>query len=376
MARRLFILVALLLPLVLLAPPAAAAGPFNASVTVVQPSCRFQGASGDSNVGSDGIIYGFIGFAGGMGCGDLGPIYYFQGSGNRWTSALSPYRGRVLATAWDGTATYLLYANGKGTHITKRTAAGVFTPGRRLSTAGLTGAVYPTGDVVAVGGKWWAVWTEQVGPGGEFAQIELFQGLTIGQGIFHNGITRQRITFNTLNDVQPSLTLDPVAIGDNGRIILSWTRNDDPRDNLSAIRFARAAFDGRWTSRAYTPTRWYAHSNDLFSYGVSVYGAYVANGSIIQASNPPASLITKTLARGGDNPRVGHSMGHTFVAWNKPGFPSHVRLAEIQNGAVTQADVTSGPNDQQLISVSGRSGKATVLGVSFRTQRLWAITEH
>jgi hypothetical protein len=64
-------MVALLMPAALLAwaTPAAAVGPFGPVVTVVQAGCRPDGsASGDSVVGSDGIVRGFVSFTGGN-CG-------------------------------------------------------------------------------------------------------------------------------------------------------------------------------------------------------------------------------------------------------------------------------------------------------------------
>jgi hypothetical protein len=52
------------------------------------------------------------------------------------------------------------------------------SPPRQLSSTA-PGAVAPTGAILAGGGNtWWAVWSEQVGPGGEFSQTELFQAKT------------------------------------------------------------------------------------------------------------------------------------------------------------------------------------------------------
>jgi hypothetical protein len=224
-----FLVVAACLALVgalMAATPAGAVQPFGPVVTVTQPGCSFGAVSGDTVVGSDGKVRGFVEFEGG-GCGTGRVIHYVEGAGGSWTSTPSPYRGIVLGVAWDGTATYLLYAANDGIRITKRTAAG-FTAGRRLSSRGLGGAVVPSGDVVAAGGNWWAVWTEQVGPGGEFAQTDLFQALTLGQGHFHNGIGRQRITANPLWDGDPSLTMAPGG-GSAGQVVLAWTRDDGPR---------------------------------------------------------------------------------------------------------------------------------------------------
>jgi hypothetical protein len=374
--RRLAVPVVLVLALVAslaAASPAAAVGPFGPVVTVTQPNCFFDDTSttGDSVVGSDGIIRGFVSFAGGS-CGANPQIRYFQGSGASWTSTMSPYRGRVLGVAWDGSDTFLLHLDGSNVRITKRDATG-FTPGRILSSSGGGGGTLTLGDVIASGGQWWAVWNESVGPGGEFAQTELFQGLTLGRGHFHNGINRQRITFtDNLLDFAPSLTLAPDG-GSTGEAVLAWTRSDIAQGEFEVIRFARAGFDGRWTSRSYTPSSVLSRSMDLFTYGPIIFGAYVSGQQVIQATNPPATLRSNSFT-GGARPRVGSSGGKTFVAWT--GAHQHVRVGEATApGVATEADLTPTAGPQQVISVSGRAGKATVLAVSFGTRRLWARTQ-
>jgi hypothetical protein len=81
----------------------------------------------------------------------------------------TPYRGFVVATAWDTTGTYLLYMDQfLNLRITKRQANGAYIQGRLLSSrtnVGIDGST-AQGDVVATGGRWWAVWREHVTPGG------------------------------------------------------------------------------------------------------------------------------------------------------------------------------------------------------------------
>jgi hypothetical protein len=352
------------------AAPAGAVQPFGPVVTVTQPGCSFDWASADTVVGGDGVVRGFVEFEGG-GCGQARVIHYVEGAGGSWSSTPSPYRGVVLAAAWDGSASYLLYAASDGIRITRRTAAG-FTPGRKLSSRGLGSVIYPTGDVVAAGGNWWAVWSEPVGAGGEFAQTELFQALTLGRGHFHDGIGRQRITTNGLWDGAPSLTLAPGG-GSAGQVVLAWTRDDGPRGERSAIRFAKAAFDGRWTSQAYRAAN-PAFSPDLFTYGPQVFVAYAVGDHIIAATNPPSGVVSNRFLRRGYYPRVGSSAGRTFVGWTSNG--GHVMVGEATApGVATEQDLTPTAGQQLLLSISGRTGKATVLAVSFGTHRLWARTQ-
>jgi hypothetical protein len=67
----------------------------------------------------------------------------------------------VIAVAWDTTGTYLLYIDGGVTsdlRITKRLTNGTYTGGRLLSTERGLDSNFAEGDVVATGGRWWAVW--------------------------------------------------------------------------------------------------------------------------------------------------------------------------------------------------------------------------
>src|SRR6266540_1312758 len=87
-------------------------------------------------------------------------IWYFQGAGGSWTRQRSPYRGVLMAAASDGTGAYLMYRASDGVHLAKRTPGGTFTAGRLLSD---TTNRFIAGAVIATGGSWWAVWTEQTG---------------------------------------------------------------------------------------------------------------------------------------------------------------------------------------------------------------------
>jgi hypothetical protein len=346
------------------AGPAAAVGPFGPAATVVSAGCNFEFVTGDAVVGSDGTTRGFVSFIGGS-CGDNPQIRYFQGSGSTWTTAVSPYRGRVLGVAWDGTSTFLLHLDGPNIRITKRDGSG-FTPGRVLSGHGSTGGTIPSGDVIALNGDWWAVWNEQVGGGGEFAQTDLFQARTIGPD---SG--RTRITFvASLDDRNPTLTLAPSR---TGQAFMEWVRADIARGEVSTIRFAEAFPGTGWTSRAYTPSNRFSEAPDLFLYGGSVFGTYLQNNQVIQATNPPLGLVTNSFGFGSE-PHIGSSGGKTWVAWT--GTSEHLFVGEATApGVRTQVDLTPGAGPQQAIAVTGRSGKATVFGVSFQTDRLYAKTQ-
>jgi hypothetical protein len=360
-------------------PTVASAAPpsFGAPVTVVSAGCNFDEVTGDTKLSSDSVTRGFVSFLGGT-CGQEPAIRYFRQSGSGWSAATSPYRGRVLAVAADGISTWLLYANFGGIHLGRRTTAGGFAASQRLSTVGLSGAVNPTGDLVASGGRYWAVWSEQVGPGGEFAQTELFQALTLGQGHFHDGIARQRITSTTTSDdIEPSLTLDPRTSGDTARVIMVWNRNDGAQGLVSTLRTASASFDGRWASRQWTPAGTFASSPDLHAIPSQklAVAAYVAGGRIVQASNAPATVRTNRFSRAGSGPRTTRTLTANYTAWTSNA--QHVVLARSGGaGSITfEVDLTPSAGQQQLIGVTARSGKALVLGASFTSNRLYSIAQ-
>lgn len=100
----------------------------------------------------------------------------------------TPYRGQVMASD-QGSGAFVLFAASTGIFLGERSFGNgtYLTPPRQLSTT-TPGAVPPQGTVLAGGSNtWWAVWSEQVGPGGEFAQTDLFQAKTYG-----NDLTRAR----------------------------------------------------------------------------------------------------------------------------------------------------------------------------------------
>lgn len=341
--------------LLAVALPAHAVGAFGAPVTVVRSPCSFVFTDADAALGSDGRTRGFVTYNG-SGCPFQ--IWYFQGSGSSWTRQLSPYRGVVLGVAVDGVDTYLLYAAEDGIRITKRTAAG-FTPGRRLSsTAALTGLV-PRGDVIATGGTWWAVWSEQVGSGGEFAPQELFQAKTYG-----TDLSRQRITFNPLWDSEPSLAKRP-----GGGAVLAWERNDGPGGEVSDIRVATSA-NGTWSSRAFATAGSQNTQPDVFTAGVVTYVTWIRDGRTVAADNASGVFRSHTFVTGASfRPRIAASLGRVFVIWTTPG--NRTFFAERVAGTWSGTYLSDPPRPG--FAVTARAGKATVLMIS--ALRLFARTE-
>ncbi|HEV8560666.1 MAG TPA: hypothetical protein VGR06_30430 [Actinophytocola sp.] len=356
MRRRVAVVVILSLATVLaVAAPASAISAFGPPATVIASPCSFIFADGDAALGPDGLTRGFATYNG-PGCPFQ--IWYFQGSGSSWTRQLSPYRGVVLGVAVDGADTYLLYAASDGVRITKRTRAG-FTPGRRLSPVGLGGATVPTGDVIAIGGTWWAVWDEPVGPGGEFAQHELFQAKTYG-----TDRSRQRITFDPRWDTAATL-----ARRSGGGAVLAWERNDGARGEVSDLRIATSV-NGAWSSRAFATLGNLNTQPDLFTTGTTTFIAWIRDGRAVEADNGSGVFKSHTFATAASfRPRVASSFGKVFVIWTTPGGRT---FAAERSGSVWTGTYLSDPGRTGL-AVTARRGKATVLMLS--RLRLFARTQ-
>jgi hypothetical protein len=373
---------------------AGGAGAFGDPATVVAPGCDFPAASGDAVVGADGVVRGFASFSGGD-C-QPGRIWYLQGSRSSWTATPSPYTGEVMGVAWDGSATYLLHAyRQQGSHtrvirVTKRDAGG-FTPGRTVAvpTPGefFSQLYVPQGDIVALGGRWWAVWNEPAPP--DDSLTKLFQARTLGTQA-PGGVLRRQVTFHQASpegvaDYAPSLTLAPGS-GPTAQplAVLAWEQ--DNYADATWVKLATAGYDGRWRSRRWSPNEGlpYVHGPALTTYGDKVVGAYSRPFGLTrpvqraaQVTDPhlrrPSTAVGSVFSGGGSAHRIASSMGHTFVAWNSPGG---VRVGDTTApGRRAEVEAVPGAKGVRVLALTARHGKATVLGFSFRTHRVWAATQ-
>src|SRR4051794_14274532 len=302
MQRRIwFIGLVVLIALPMLMAATATAAP-TAPVTVVPAGCNFDDVSGDAVVTGDGVTHGFAAFHGGT-CPPAGVISYFEGSGTSWTRAATPYRGRVMAAADDGSSTFLLYQASDGIHITRRTHGGTLTAGRRIS--GFTGTnPFPTGDLVAFTGQWWAVWTEQVGSTVEGTPMQLFQGKTIGAGDCIDPFDRRRITFRDTNEESPSLVLRPASAGASGADLV-WSRNDGLRGESGHIWLASADCSAVWSSRQLSFAGGLDLAPDLFRYAGVNHAVWSRDfGDIVYVNNSSGSYRGRTFMVNGATPRV------------------------------------------------------------------------
>jgi hypothetical protein len=301
MFRRTLVLAGVTVAAVLLttaAPSGAAVRPFDPPQTVVG-GCG--ATSGDAVSTTSGALVGFAGCPSGQ-------IRFFSRNPDRTvnSSEASGFSGRVMAVTADATATYVLFNTSGQVRIGKRTNAGAFSS-RMIDTSG--GAVLPTGDIVARGGQWFGVWDKQVGPGGEFAQTELFSG--------GSAYAVQRITTTgpNIDDREPTLAYSGVTP------ILIWSRVESPAIPGPSDLLVSKFIAGTWQATRLFATAGTTNANpDMAIAGGHTFVTWSRDGYIVVASNPGGVFSSHRFNTGGLLPRVAVSttsgvVDHAFVTW-------------------------------------------------------------
>jgi len=371
MRRRPLLLVLVLAATALLAgaAPAGAVTPFGPVVTGVPASagCAVDHVAGDAEISPfNGIIRGFANFSG-TGC-DQEAIWFFGGSGSSWTFQQTPYQGQVLA-AGEYSASYVLFSSSSGIHLGKRGIAtgDYLTPARQLSST-IPGAVRPQGDVLAgPSHTWWAVWSEQVGSGGEFAQTELFQAKTYGAP----DLPRTQVTNNPDNDHQPALAFKP---GGGGGLV--FVRDDafGGGPTYSHVRLATASGNtGAWVGRQFAVIG--------LNYGPSIdttpgptghtYVAWIRDQQPFESDDRSGGFQARAFVGSSFTTDVDASGGQVHVVWPQSGGGT-VLAERSAGGTWTKATVSTVESRLNPVVVS-RSGRGTVLMAS--STRVYAHTQ-
>ncbi len=327
------------------ASPAGAVGPFGPDQIIVNCIPGPMAAS----IASDGTTMGFSPCNGGFGDGAI--TYFSQQPPGVIVRDPSPYTGKVLATAWDGVdALYVVFTQGNALKIGKRLrSTGSYSATTLLATG--SGLAPFTADVVASAGKWWTVWSQQVGPGGEFAQTELFQRHTL---LGTEPATRITGTSSSIDDGEPTLGYS------GGRLTMIWTRTSTPAvPGQSDLRIATNTGAG-WTSSTLTSAGFTNDRADSITVGGTTYVAWQRDGRIVEADNLSGSFVSRTFAIPGVGPKIGASAGQVFVGWtvgtdvNQKFF-----LAERAAGTWTGTVLSAFPGGAE--AVLGQGGKARAI---------------
>jgi hypothetical protein len=307
--------------------PAAAVGPFAPAEQVIG-GCT--AAFGDAAIATDGTTRGFANCTGPH---RSGPIRFFRDApGSAPVQERTPYTGVVHAVAWDGQdSAYVVLQRGTGLFIGKRVeSSGAYSPLTTLTTSGGAGGGRQfEPDVVASNGRWWAVWGEQVGPGGADAQTELFQRHTL-LGV--QGRTRITTTAANIGDGAPTLAYA------NGRMTMVWTRTTDPLAGGPAdLRIAQST-GGAWLSRPFAFLGDQNEEPDVTIYAGVTWVTWTRDQRIVVANNSDGLFDSRTFAAAGNRPTVAVSGSHAFVTWFATGA-DRIAIAELSGGVWTSGQV-------------------------------------
>jgi len=327
-------------------PVGAAVRPFNPPQTVVGGCGSF---TADSVVTSSGALVGFATCPGPSGL----PIRFFSRNANGTVnpSQATGFFGSVLAVTYDTTATYVLYFNDSEIRIGKRSNTGVFSS-RAVDTGD---GFFSGGDIIARDGRWFGVWSKQVGPSGEFGQSDLFSSGT-GLGI-------SRVTTSDLDDFRPTLAYSgtiPVAI---------WSRASFVDEFGASDLIVKKYIGGTWQGeRVFASLGTLNLVPDMYITAGRTFVTWYRDGFIVVASNATGSFTSHRFNTGGFEPRVAASttsgvIDHVFVSWTSFGEANtRVFFAEsASTGSVqgTWDGATIAP-DGFAIGVGGFATKAIV----------------
>jgi hypothetical protein len=262
----------------------------------------------------------------------------------------SGLRGNVLGVTADTTATYVLFRTMTTISIGKRTNAGAYSS-RAVDT--WTGVVPPGGDVIARDGRWFGVWSKQVGPGGEFADVELFQGGSVEP--------LRRITSRSdVDDLQPALVY-------SGTIpVLVWSRLQGSEAGGPSDLWVAKYLNGGWQSRVFASLGTHNSRPDIATAGGLTFVTWERDGSIVVAGNRTGSFLSHTFLTPGFAPKVGASatagpVDHVFTTWTAG--DNRVFFAETASSdAVTgwEGIFLTANAVANALGVDSQAGKATV----------------
>jgi hypothetical protein len=294
----------------------------------------------DASIASDGAVRGFLTCNGGVGGG---PINYFgYRTGSQVFRQATPWTGRVLASAWDGvSATYIVFNDLGVVKIGKRLENGSFSA---TTTLAVDTGDNTTADVVADNGKWWVVWSRNAGSD-PVGPLSLFQEHTLG-GTQNNGKISNPPSAG--GDWQPQLTW-------NGSVAhLFWTRSANVAGGSSDIWLAEST-NGYWVSSPFATAGTRNTSPSAIDAGGSLRVTWQRDGRINYASRG-ATYANHSFLSTGSSPKVGYSLGKTFLAWE---HDDKLLFTQSSGSGWTSATTAGFPGVPA--AVLGQGGKARTL---------------
>jgi hypothetical protein len=229
-----------------------------------------------------------------------------------------------------------------------------------LSTAAGSQVTIPTADIGAEGGKWWAVWTEQVGPGGEFAPLQLFQAKTFGTPADHQQIT---VTGPDVDNTQPSISLDTRGA------VMAWTRQTAPAADGPSDLWVATNPNTAWSSRMFSSLGTHNNSADVKRVAGPTFLTWVRDGRIVEAENTTGTWTSHVFLTPGSEPRVGATSGSIFVVWTAANGVFYARGNKGSRSFVGQSVSAPGTHLDTTVAAFGKDTLLIRSGL-----RLYSIT--
>jgi hypothetical protein len=312
-----------------LAPPA---GAHDLGPSQVLIASRGMEADVAVAVDGDGLVHGFANVTGRT----TGEIRYFEGRGSSWTVLATPYRGDVLSVAVDRTGSYVLHRAADGLRIAKRLRDGRWTGGHLLvPQAAVPPVASVEADLVAVDGRWWAVWSWLPA-----AQLDVFEAGTFGGG-FRSG----RVTGSLAPDRAPTLALTPSGAA------LVWQRGGD-------LWTASADRPGRWTGSRHLLRS--ASGPDLVVDGSTWHLSYLSAGVLRYGRGSAAGLRTERVSADEvRDPAVLAVSGGRAVLVHSVTTGSSVLLRTRAPGGWWRTSALWASYDSTNVAVTSHRGRAT-----------------
>lgn len=320
----------------------AAVRPFAAPQAVVA-DC--EALFFDSVVTTGGALRGFAS------CPSSGTIEFFSRSSNGTVnpSETSGFSGSVMAVTYDLTATYVLFHVDREIRVGKRTNAGAYSS-RTVDTFTLP---FPSGDIIAKDGLWFAVWSKWP-PDGRYAR--LYSG-----GSFIPVSRVSNPPYGT-SDGHPTMAY-------SGSIpVLIWHRSTTAgRSDLRLAKYVSGSWQG---ARVFASAGSYNDEPDIkVAAGVTFVAWTRAVGPVL-ASNATGTFETHQFTTASAGPKIavsvtGGTVDHVFLAANRPvPYSNRTFFAETAStGSVTGTWGTAllAPHTTWYVTLGASAGKATVV---------------
>jgi hypothetical protein len=340
MSRRPVVLAALVLATVV-----ATALPSSASY---EPARTVRGCAGSIKMAAvgGGTLWGATS------CASQPVIQVVTGRpGGTWRHLTTPWSGRVLAVADDGSTTFVVWTDSRHhLQIGRRPHAGPASAPTQLSTQGDDVAL------VARAGRWWAVWSESGCTNHlEGCSATLWQAKSLGRGIRPERVLAKADQVGT-HDGSAGLALR----GDDAFLVFLRV---DPDGYV--IHYAKADLDGVWTDGLFAPS---VAASSPFRAAITVAGERVIVGWVsnqlpmVSVQNGSGDFVTYPLPHRAQTAdvQVAASGGRAFVG--------HTSCFQYRGGSTCRTYVST-------LTADGTVTGTTELSAGTGDHTLWGLED-